>query len=438
MAVLSVKGAPRKKKPKAAPRITKAGKLLVPQWDGWEDWNGDKFHTFKRHAHDWYYQSFKAADMHPHLFQWMLGQEEYTKDNISSLKALPNWRIPHNLGINAKLLLDGMPAFNPKEAEYWASCKGTSGELQPVTGYMKDRLAILIEEGSTIAKEKKVEEKASAKVYVPSIQERIADQAREACGEIDEWLDGFIEDKKGFDPKSFDFKTHFRKMNVTQAHARKLVKFYEGELEEFRELQMMPTSGQLTKMAEKDARAADMWEQLKEGYSHLTKKDVQNYILALESLIDACAFVVDTSKATRKPRTSKPKSADKLIEKLKYAKTNDKFQLASIRPEDVIGASELWVFNVKTRKLGKYVASNIDPKGMGRAGSGLSVKGTTIIGYDEKLSVQKTLRKPEEQVKEFKGAGKVALRTFLDVIKTTDTMLNGRCNLDTILLKASG
>jgi hypothetical protein len=127
-----------------------------------------------------------------------------------------------------------------------------------------------------------------------------------------------------------------------------------------------------------------------------------------------------------------------IFEKLKYAKTNDKFQLASIRPEDVIGASELWVFNVKTRKLGKYVASNIDPKGMGRAGSGLSVKGTTIIGYDEKLSVQKTLRKPEEQVKEFKGAGKVALRTFLDVIKTTDTMLNGRCNLDTILLKASG
>jgi hypothetical protein len=435
--MVSIKGAPKKKKPRPA-RITKAGKLIVPQWTGWEDWDGEKFHTFKRHSHDWYYQSFKSTEMHPHLFQWMLMQEEYTKDNISSLKALPAWKIPHNLGINAKLIIDGMPAFSEKEAEYWASCKGTAGELQPVTNYMKEKLASLIEEGSKIAKEKKVEEKASSKVYVPTIQERITDQAKEACEAIDTWLDGFIEDKKGFDPKSFDFKTHFRKMGVTQAHARKLVKFYEGELEEFRELQMMPTSGQLTKMAEKDARAADMWEQLKEGYSHLTKKDVQNYILALESLIDACAFVVDTSKATRKPRTSKPKSADKLIEKLKYAKTNDKFQLASIRPEDVIGASELWVFNVKTRKLGKYVASNIDPKGMGRAGSGLSVKGTTIIGYDEKLSVQKTLRKPEEQVKEFKGAGKVALRTFLDVIKTTDTMLNGRCNLDTILLKASG
>ena len=103
-----------------------------------------------------------------------------------------------------------------------------------------------------------------------------------------------------------------------------------------------------------------------------------------------------------------------------------------------IQPNELWVFNAKTRKIGKYVASSIDPKGLQREGTGLSVKGTTIIGYDEKNSIQKTLRKPEEQLKEFKGSGKVALRKFLDDIKTTDTKLNGRCNLDTILLKVSG
>jgi hypothetical protein len=90
---------------------------------------------------------------------------------------------------------------------------------------------------------------------------------------------------------------------------------------------------------------------------------------------------------------------------------------------------------VKTRKLGKYVAKNIDPKGMGREGSGLSVKGTTITQFDEALSIQKTLRKPQDQLKEFKGAGKVKLRKFLDEINTTDTKLNGRCNPDTILLK---
>ena len=64
-----------------------------------------------------------------------------------------------------------------------------------------------------------------------------------------------------------------------------------------------------------------------------------------------------------------------------------------VYPTQIVGANELWVFNIKTRKIGKYVASNIDPKGMQRQGSGLSVKGTTIIGYNETESIQKTLRK---------------------------------------------
>ncbi len=65
----------------------------------------------------------------------------------------------------------------------------------------------------------------------------------------------------------------------------------------------------------------------------------------------------------------------------------------------------------------------------------LEVKGTTIIGFDPIKSVQKTLRKPEEQLKEFKAAGKVQLRKFLDDIKAVDIKLNGRINEDTVLLK---
>ena len=67
----------------------------------------------------------------------------------------------------------------------------------------------------------------------------------------------------------------------------------------------------------------------------------------------------------------------------------------------------------------------------------MSVKGTTIIGFNEKESVQKTLRKPEEKIKEFKEAGKVKLRTFLEDINAVDIKLNGRINSDTILLKVS-
>jgi hypothetical protein len=98
----------------------------------------------------------------------------------------------------------------------------------------------------------------------------------------------------------------------------------------------------------------------------------------------------------------------------------------SINPTDIIGSQELWVFNTKTRKVGKYVAAEF---------SELSVKGTGIINFDESNSVQKTLRKPEEQLKEFKDSGKVQLRKFLEDIKAVDIKLNGRINEDTILLK---
>ena len=112
--------------------------------------------------------------------------------------------------------------------------------------------------------------------------------------------------------------------------------------------------------------------------------------------------------------------------KLKYAKTNEQLKLVSINPAEIIGAKELWVYNTKSRKLGKYVASEYLE---------LGVKGTSITGFNENLSVQKTLRKPEEQLKEFKAAGKVQLRKFLDDIRAVDIKLNGRINEDIILLR---
>jgi hypothetical protein len=76
--------------------------------------------------------------------------------------------------------------------------------------------------------------------------------------------------------------------------------------------------------------------------------------------------------------------------------------------------------------LGKYVAADF---------SDLGVKGASITGYDETKSVQKTLRKPEEQLKAFKAAGKVALRKFLEDINSVDAKMNGRLNEEIVLLK---
>ena len=429
----SIAKKPKKKVVRGAPRIKRGAKLTEPSWEGSAEWAGETYHRFRQATHAWYYENYKPADLYPAVFAWMK-DNEYTAEQIKQAKAAPTSALSVTAGIIAKMINNGMPDYHEAHNSYWQSLPGTNGEVKPASTFLTKRVERAIDEGSKIVEVKQEEEKGKKDVYVPTIQERIRDQAYIQSEAIDDWLEGFITDRKNFDPKGFDFKKHFSEMNVTQAHARKLKGFFEHELDDFKELDRMPTAGQLKKMSEHEQ---DMWAQLKEGYAHLKKADIKTFVTAIENLLQALDFVIESAKATRTPRKAKPKSATKLVEKLKFAKTDDKYKLASVSPDQIIGASELWVFNTKTRKLGKYVAKNIDPKGMGRAGSGLSVKGTTITQFDETLSIQKTLRKPEEQLKAFKGAGKVALRKFLDEINTTDTKLNGRCNPDTVLLKVS-
>jgi hypothetical protein len=65
----------------------------------------------------------------------------------------------------------------------------------------------------------------------------------------------------------------------------------------------------------------------------------------------------------------------------------------------------------------------------------LNVKGTSIIDFTEK-SFQRTLRKPEVQLKEFKDQNtQKRVDTWFSKIKTTETLLNGRMSEDVILLK---
>lgn len=429
----SIAKKPKKKVVRGAPRIKRGAKLTEPSWEGWEEWDGSTYHRFRQGTHAWYYENYKAVDLYPAVFVWMAANE-YTKEQIKHAKAAPTSALSVTAGIVAKMINNGMPDYYKPHDEYWQSLPGTLGEIKPASVFLQQRIERAIEEGSKVVEVKKEEEKSKKDVYVPSIQERIRDQAYKQSEKIDDWLEGWIKDKENFDPKGFDFKKHFSEMGVTQAHARKLKGFFEHELDDFKELERMPTAGQLKK---KNEHEQDMWAQLKEGYAHLKKADIKNFTIAIESLLEALDFVIDTAKATRAPRKSKPKSATKLVEKLKFLKIDEKYKITSISPEQIIGASELWVFNIKTRKLGKYVAQNIDPTGQGRDGSGLQVKGTTIIGFNEKESLQKTLRKPDQQLKEFKDAGKVKLRKFLEEIATTDTKLNGRCNPDTILLRVN-
>ena len=54
----------KKKTVRAAPRIKRGGKLADPSWDGWEEWDGQRYHRFASATREFYYQNFKPADLY--------------------------------------------------------------------------------------------------------------------------------------------------------------------------------------------------------------------------------------------------------------------------------------------------------------------------------------------------------------------------------------
>lgn len=384
----------RKKKAVRATRRT-TGMKAIPT----DSWNSAKLYT---------HYEVESREWGTVVKDWI--KKNLDRKSAAAINRLPDWRI--------------------SSFSHWATVaqlRETKPELIPENYNIKFNQWIdsLIVDGSVVAEEKKSEETVKKNVYVPSIQERIHEQAQEASQAIEEWLEGYLVNPSNFDPRGFDFAGHFAKYKVTQAHARKIKKYYSDWIDEARVVVNMPTPAEIKKI--KDEREADLVAQIREGYAHVKKADAKRWLEGLENLMSALDMVIDSAKATRKTRVKKAPSKEKMIAKVQYKDKDDRYQVVSINPIELIDATEVWVFNTKTRKLGKYVAAEH---------ATIKVKGTTLQFYDEGLSVQKTLRKPEETLKEFKKAGKVALRKFLDDINSVEIKLNGRLNSDTVILKA--
>lgn len=248
---------------------------------------------------------------------------------------------------------------------------------------------------------------AKIDVKVPTIQDRMNELAMKHRLHFEELEDELFAGKT-VDPKAYEYLSG---KNVPQAMLGKILGFFERHRDEIVEAKTT-----------KD-------EDLKDAYSHFKTADYKRYEAFYTALADGFAQYGQVKKATKKASVRKPPQKEKLVAKLKYAKNDTTLKLVSINPVDIIGAQVLWVYNVKTRKLGRYLAED--------QGGALNVKGTTITGYNELKSTQKTIRKPEVQLKEFMGASKVDLRKFLENIKTTEVKLNGRINEDTLLLKVA-
>ncbi len=369
---------------------------LSPKWDGHESMTQDQFSKHFRQAMSYYRMEYSGKDLKAKVINWM-SVNGYPKDTIKQFKDTKDNRCSVTVGAIASNLLRGMPAHRPD-----------FNEGRNTAEWLSKAIADIIEEGKNDEREPEEGVEIKPVQIQPSIQERVYEASLKMTEEIEDALEQFSADPEAFDPKAFKLLNLLRGRQVKAAHARVIKNLYQRQYDEYLEL------------------AEGGCDQLKEGYSHLTKAQVKKITAFYNEILTACDMLAQEAKINKKPRAKKPTDKSKLVAKIKYLKQDDKLKLVSINPQDIIGAKELWVFNTKTRKLGKYVAQEYLE---------LSVKGTTITGFSENLSVQKTLRKPEEQLKEFKAAGKVQLRKFLDEIKAVDIKLNGRLNEDSVLLR---
>ena len=356
-------------------------------------------------SYDWYNYYHKSSSLFRDIEKWLV-DNKYTKDDIKAWKAAEAWRTTLTVASSCKLLNNGMPdiIISPYNKEV---------EPKPISDHIKKSLKEVIEIGYKHL-EKQVEEvKDSTEKVVVSIQERMREISAFMIEDIESSVDTFHNDMTKFNLKEFDPITVLRQKDAKANHARIIKTWYQSDGADYEYL------------VHPDKNKNNDQDQLDEAYGHLTKTEKKKANDIYKKIISACDIVINEQKVRRKPRAVKAKRADDVIKKLKFQMSDVSYGITSVPPVEIVGSVLTVIFNTNTRKIGLYVAED---------SSGLSVKGTTIYGYDEKTSVQKTLRKPKNQLKLFNVAKTKLVKEF-ESLKTADTKLNGRTNNHCIILR---
>lgn len=329
------------------------------------------------HAYNWFNYFYNSEDAKNFTISY-LKHIKHNKDTIKKLSKVNAIHL-HNIGWNCRLLHNGSTLPD----DVWERCDTRIKQLVADVTINDD-------------------EEVTAPVKVISIQDRINNKAAELIGELEEQLDVFFQEGV----IQFDVKKWSLEKGIKPQVAKRIADKFRPQFTEITEA-----------LEGKDP-------DLVEAYKSWRKPVLKIMALFIKRIIDHMIELDSAGQSVRKPRKKKVKPASVLIAKMKY-KENDG-DLKSVNPCDIIGASQLWVYNTKTRNLSVYNAVG---------NSGLSVRGTTLTGFDEESSITKKLRKPESVIKPLLEGGKIYLRKVMENIKTAEQKATGRINADTILLR---
>lgn len=299
-----------------------------------------------------------------------------------------------------------------------ALCRMMSDDNCPVTPTLLGKVQAAVDK--IVALVGPDEEEVTTAAPVISIHERMVNKVRDFMGEsIEGEIDAMFKAKG---KSEFSLAKLLDAEQIAPKQAQIIADTYREDRDEIAEL------------VNAGAKKSDEIAQLKEAYPHSAAM-MKRVLAFFEMLVSDAEHHANKTKAVRKAtrkttvRKKKEKPLEKQVAGIKYKAQDADLKLVSESPTKIIGAKEVWFYHTKYRKIGHIVAKDAD------MGGALGVKGASIVGIDDNKNVMKTVRKPAEVLKEFKGAGKVKLRKFMDGINSVGTKFPGRTNEHMVFLK---
>lgn len=334
-------------------------------------------------AFNWYNQEQEKKDAVKYLREYI--KSSLTAEDVKRYDRIPDSEVTMTYGWVARMLYNG--------------CKVGTKELQKLDDYVKELL-------SRVVVEKVVEVKET--VPKPSVQEYMLEKVSEYLGELEGVLDDFNHYKKDNDLFKFDLYKDLQARSIPKPYCTHIETWIRRKAQEF-----------ITVYESTDP-------EIKEAYSNFTKPQLTRLIKLFSQWIEDVERYGEYKKANRKPRVKKQKPPGVQVAKLKYLREFTELNLKSVNPSEIVGSSQVWVYNTKYKKLAVYRTESV---------TGIQVKGTTLQNYDPDMCEQKSLRKPAEVIKKVLTAGKVQLRRIIPELSTKETPVNGRINEECILLR---
>lgn len=326
-------------------------------------------------AYNWYNYCYTYDDAKEFVIEY-LKSIKFDKNIIKKISQVDADKLV-NVGWNCRLLFTGSELPVDIETKMWHKIHMLAQQIKPVV--------------------------QAAPVVL--IQKHIENKASDIIAALEEQIDLIATDGS----TEFSVEEYFRKINLKPQIAKHIIEYYKPLYSEIHDA----------------VKGND--PELNYAYRNWKKKHLKYLMDFIVSIISTSEVYCIKVPVVRKTRKKKEKPASKIVAKIKMKAEDTQYKIKSIKSTDIVGAQQLWLFNTKYRVLTVLNA-------MGAAG--LSVKGTTVINFDEKTSQTKTLRKPEQAINTVMSGGKIVLKKLMDTIKCKPKKVTGRINIDIVVLRA--